>query len=68
METFIWSIFFGIIGMGYFTFGRKQDRYDFLLSGIALMLFPYVVDGLTTNIVVGMLLLISPFVASKLDM
>jgi len=65
METFFWSIFFGIIGMGYFSFGKKQVRYDFVLSGIALMLFPYVVDGLSANIVVGIILLLFPFLVQK---
>lgn len=65
METLVWSIVFGIVGMGYFSFGKKQDKAVFLLSGIALMLFPYVVDGLTTTIVVGICLGILPFVALK---
>ena len=65
METIVWSIVFGIVGMGYFSFGKKQDKNVFLLSGIALMLFPYVVDGLTTIIMVGLGLGILPFVALK---
>jgi len=65
METIVWSIVFGIVGMGYFSFGKKQDKNVFLLSGIALMLFPYVVDGLTTTIMVGLVLGILPFIALK---
>ena len=65
METFIWSIVFGIIGWGYFSFGRKQDKTMFLLFGIALMLFPYFIDGLTTTIMVGIGLGILPFIALK---
>ena len=65
METFVWSIVFGIIGWGYFSFGRKQDKNIFLLSGIALMLFPYLIDGLTTTIMVGISLGFLPFVALK---
>ena len=65
METFIWSIVFGIIGMGYFSFGKKQDKNIFLLSGIALMLFPYLIDGLATTIIVGLGLGILPFIALK---
>ena len=65
MEIFIWSIVFGIIGMGYFSFGRKQDKNIFLLSGIGLMLFPYFIDGLTVTIIVGTVLAILPFIALK---
>jgi len=65
METFVWSIVFGIIGMGYFSFGRKQEKNIFLISGIALMLFPYFVDGLTLTITIGITLCVLPFVALK---
>jgi len=65
METFVWSIVFGIIGMGYFSFGKKQDKNIFLLSGIALMLFPYVIDGLIPTIIIGIGLGLLPFVALK---
>ncbi len=65
METFVWSIVFGIIGMGYFSFGKKQDKNIFLLSGIALIIFPYFVDGLSTIIIIGIGLGLLPFVALK---
>jgi len=65
VETFVWSIVFGIIGMGYFSFGKKQDKNVFLLSGIALMIFPYFVDGLSTIIIIGIGLGLLPFVALK---
>jgi len=65
METFVWSIVFGIVGMGYFSFGKKQDKYVFLLCGLGLMLFPYLVEGVTETIIVGLILGIFPFVALK---
>jgi len=65
METFVWGIVFGIIGMGYFSFGKKRDNTVFLLSGIALMVFPYFVEGLSLNIIVGVILVILPFVSMK---
>ncbi len=65
METFIWSIAFGIIGWGYFSFGRKQDKTIFLLSGIGLMIFPYFIDGLQANIIVGVGLIALPFIVLK---
>ncbi len=67
METLIWGVFFGIIGMGYFSFGRKQDRLVFMLTGAGLMLFPYFVEGVTATIVTGVLLLALPFVLLKLS-
>ena len=66
METFVWSIVFGIIGMGYFSYGKKRDNNSFLLSGIGLMVFPYFVEGLSFNIMVGVALSLLPFLALKL--
>ena len=65
METFIWSIIFGIIGMGYFSFGRKRDSLTFVFSGLGLMLFPYLIGGLTLTIVVGAGLILLPFAIIK---
>ena len=65
MEVFIWGVFFGIIGMGYFSFGRKQNRLVFLLAGTSLMLFPYFVEGFVNTVTVGAFLLILPFVMMR---
>lgn len=62
METFIWGIGFGIIGMGYFSIGKRRGSKTFLYSGIALSIFPYFVDGLWENILVGAGLAMVPFV------
>ena len=37
------SLVIGCIGLGLFIFGKRQSRYLHLLSGIALMVFPYFV-------------------------
>lgn len=65
MEVFIWSIGFGIIGMGYFSIGKRRDQPSFLYSGIALMVFPYFIEGLTANIVIGAALSLTPFLLKK---
>ena len=67
METLIWGVFFGIIGMGYFSFGRKQDRLVFMLTGVGLMLFPYFIGGVTAMISTGVLLLVLPFMVGKIS-
>lgn len=66
MEVFIWSIGFGIIGMGYFAIGKKRDLPFFFYSGIALMVSPYFIEGLTANILIGAGLSIAPFILKKI--
>jgi hypothetical protein len=65
MEVFIWSIGFGIIGMGYFAIGKRRDQPSFLYSGIALMVFPYFIEGLMANILIGVALVSTPFILKK---
>jgi hypothetical protein len=66
-HTFILSIVFGIIGMFYFSIGRKNDNKEmFLYTGIALMAFPYFVDGQTATLLAGLGLTLFPFVVKKI--
>ncbi len=63
---FMLGILFGIIGMFYFYYGKKQeDRELFYYSGIGLMVFPYIVEGKNEMIMVGILISIIPFVIKK---
>ena len=44
-SALVWSMFFGAIGVGFFIYGKKQKRLVPFISGIALMVVPYFVDG-----------------------
>jgi hypothetical protein len=44
-SSIVWSMFFGAIGVGYFIYGRKQKRLVPFISGIALMVVPYFIEG-----------------------
>ena len=59
--TLLWGILYGSIGMGYFVYGKKQHRGVALLSGIALMVFPYFVSNVYLSIVIGIALMGLPF-------
>jgi len=65
-HTFMFSILFGIIGMFYFSVGRKNDNKEmFLYTGIALMAFPYFVDGQIATLLTGVGLTLLPFMVKK---
>ncbi len=64
METFVWSIVFGIIGMGYYAMGKKRSIL-YAISGIGLMVFPYFVEELIPTIVTGVVLILVPIVGSR---
>ncbi|TJZ75526.1 hypothetical protein [Chitiniphilus eburneus] len=59
------SLFVGLmlnaLGMAYFWFGRRQRHLVSLLSGIGLMVLPYVVSGAAWSLGLGAVLLGLPF-------
>lgn len=56
------SIIFGVIGMVYFSYGKKRDGKEmFMYSGMGLMVFPYLVDTQSMTLLVGFLLTALPF-------
>ena len=57
----IWGVLFGAIGLGFFTYGRKQKAVVPLLAGIALFIFPYFMPNIYALLVVGILLIAIPY-------
>ena len=62
MNAFIAAVFFGIIGSGYFLYGRKAQNWLALVCGVLLCVFPYFVDSFLWTMVIGLVLLAAPFV------
>ena len=57
----IWSVLFGGVGIGFFTYGRRQKAIVPLLAGLALIVFPYFMPNLTILLIVGLVLIILPY-------
>ena len=64
MNALIAGIFFGIIGTGYFMYGRKAQNWVALGSGVLLCVFPYFVDSFLWTMIIGLALVAAPFVIS----
>jgi hypothetical protein len=52
---------FGMVGTGYFIYGKKAGKMLFLGCGLALGLFPYFVESWTALLIVGAALVGLPF-------
>ena len=52
----------GAFGLGYFVYGKKQSRIVFMLTGIALMGYSYFFSTIIMLIIIGVILLVLPFV------
>jgi hypothetical protein len=57
----LWGILFSSIGLGLFIYGKKQGRIVPLLSGIALMAYPYFVSDTYTLVGIGTALIAIPY-------
>lgn len=49
----IWGILFGALGLGFFTYGRKQKAVVPLITGIALFIIPYFISSLYVLVLAG---------------
>ena len=54
-------ILVSIVGMGYVYTGKKSANYVFVLSGILMMLFPYLISNAIVVIIVSTALIVGPF-------
>ncbi len=64
METesmLLWGLLFGSIGVGYFIYGRRQEKIIPRYCGIALMVYPYFVPNVYWLVGVGLALLALPY-------
>jgi predicted membrane protein len=51
-----WGLFFSSIGLGFFLYGRKQKSIVPLMTGIALLVFPFFVTDIYMLIITGTVL------------
>ncbi|VAX12730.1 hypothetical protein MNBD_GAMMA24-1606 [hydrothermal vent metagenome] len=62
----LWGVIFGGIGLGFFTYGKKQKAVVPLLTGIALFIFPYFISNVYALVLVGSALVAMPYIIKKL--
>ena len=55
------GVIFSSIGLGYFMYGKKQQRTVPLVCGIGLMVYSYFFDSNLTIIGIGCILSIIPY-------
>ena len=57
----LWGVVFGSIGLAYFVYGKKQQRFVPLLCGIALMVYPYFISNPVLLVAVGLVISAVPY-------
>ena len=61
MSSILWSLLFGSIGMAYFIYGKKQALVVPMVSGVALMVYPYFVTNSIAIVLIGLALMAVPY-------
>ena len=61
MSEMITAVFFGVIGMGYFIYGKRQKHLPAYISAIGLFIAPYFTPNIYILIIVGIIFILMPF-------
>ena len=61
MNSFIVGAIAGAIGVGYFIYGKRQAKFAPLIAGMLLCIYPYFTDSLLWLSVIGLVLVVAPF-------
>jgi hypothetical protein len=59
--SLMWGVLFGSIGLGFFIYGKKQQRVVPLVSGIALMAYTYFFTNPYAVFGIGVVLMSLPY-------
>ena len=55
------SLIVSAVGLAYTTYGKRIAQANFIVCGISLMVFPYLVDSLWLEVGIGVALAAVPF-------
>ena len=57
----LWSVLFGAVGVGFFTYGRRQKAVVPLITGVALATAPYFISNVYALVLSGIALTALPY-------
>ena len=60
-STLFVGILAGVLGLSFFIYGKRQERIAFLAAGVGLCVYPYLIEGLALQILIGLGLAAVPF-------
>jgi predicted membrane protein len=57
----LWAVLFGAIGLGFFTYGKRQRKVVPLFCGVALFVFPYFISNVYILVLIGVGFVVLPY-------
>jgi hypothetical protein len=64
MDLFL-GLIFGGVGTGYLIYAKRNREATFAITGVLLIIYPYIFTGALMIFVVGALLTAAPFVLER---
>ena len=61
VENLVIGMFAGVFGVAYFVYGKRTGKLAWLITGVLLCVYPYLIDSVLGLSAVGLLLLAAPF-------
>jgi len=65
MNTLMFGILFGSVGVGYFIYGKKQERLIPLVAGTGLCVVPYFISNLYAMVIVCTIIAATPWLVRE---
>ncbi|MEP7704796.1 hypothetical protein [Paraglaciecola sp. 25GB23A] len=65
MALILWGLLFSSIGFVYFVYGKKRQNLVIRYTGVALIVFPYFIKTPAMLVLIGLLLMALPKIASR---
>jgi len=62
LSSMIIYSFIGLIGTGYFMYGKRAGNFSALLSGLLMMIYPLFVSNIWIGVIIFIALCAVPFV------
>ena len=64
-ESLVIGMFAGVFGVAYFVYGKRTGKFTWLITGVLLCVYPYLIESVLWLSVVGVLLLAAPFAIDR---
>jgi hypothetical protein len=66
VSSLVAGFIFGVFGIYIFNFGRKQQRASLIVTGLAMMVYPYFISNVYLVWGIGAVLLVAAYKMMKL--
>jgi hypothetical protein len=62
------SFVIGCVGLGFFTYGKRQGRFPHMLAGLSLLIYPYFVPSLILMAAIAFGVVAATWIAVRLGL